>query len=154
MADPKRHTVIEALKTRLQTITTANGFYNDLATRIDVWRVTPYLPAELPRVNITDSEDTLTTELINTGSIQDWQLRVNVYVMVPITAVLTLRKLIADIYNAVGGFRTGVDASLGGAATWVYPERDTIELDQEEAKLATATITLLIHYRYNKYAEA
>ena len=148
MADPKRHTVIEALKTRLQTITTGNGYYYDMDTRVDVWRVVPYLPAELPRINIMDEVDSLTDQ--KEGSeVQDWQLDVRIAVFVPITAILTLRKHIADIYLAIGA-----DPYLNTNVIYVYPVSDSIELDQEEKAVASATLNFRIHYRHNKYTLA
>lgn len=50
MATPIRQTLVDNIKTQLQTITTGNGYETNLGSNIFEWRETPIQQSELPGI--------------------------------------------------------------------------------------------------------
>lgn len=144
----KRDTLILAVQTRLKTITVANGYYTDVGTKVGIWRVTPYDVNELPAISIQDFRDELLMEFMPTKC--DWGLNVRIACIANPAQLAdgTVRKMITDVYKAIG-----TDHTFGGLAIKTDLETDEIELQQTEHRLGVGTINIVIHYRTNKFAE-
>lgn len=144
MADSIRQQIMTALDTRMKAILTAGGYETDLGTSVFEWRTENLDDSQLPALvwrdiaaGVSDQADdgaamgshahalTVEIEIITSGS----------------TAPAAVRKMIADVYKAIG-----VDDTWGGLALATAPREDETEHDQAEKKIAGATIRAVIIY--------
>ena len=147
MADSKRETAVNALKTRLQTITTGNGYETDIGSNVKI-----YFPAEieldddtLPLVNIKDGDTDISLFDDDLGPITIGKERQRINMSIHIrmaegtnTAVY-LRKAIADVYKAIG-----TDRRLGGAVFEIFPSSHTMGVTQTDRVIGSADIVLSV----------
>ena len=146
-----RQTIVNNLKTLLQTITIANGYYTALGSNVYLFRTIPMQADELPAVVIFDKGENIDTEGI-TGSVNIWNRVLNVTLQVVCagsTVDTTVRKLITDIYKALG-----TDTTLTSTCIDVITTGNQIEIEQESKLIAGASLDIIISYRTNKYNES
>ena len=146
-----RQTIVDNLKTLLQTITVANGYYTALGSNVYLFRAIPMQADELPAVVIFDKSNEIDSEGMN-GSYNIWShtLKVTLQIVCAGSTVdTTVRKLITDIYKALGS-----DNTLTETCTLIDAVSDTIEIEQESKLIAGASIELNIKYRTKRFAEA
>jgi hypothetical protein len=146
----KRTDIIAALKIRLETIKTTNGYTTNAGNTVSVWRGTPFNPSELPALNIkyAAEPDAIDSEGLS-GPKNVWNRSLPVGITAVVkggTAIADVEKIIADVWKAIG-----TDDSFGGKAMYTNPESDTIIEDQEERLIVSAVMMLKIKYRTNVY---
>lgn len=117
MADSKRQQIVNAIKTRLQGITVANGYQTDLGNAVYEWRLTPYQSTELPCADVRD-----TTESVEaTVEVHIHKTTMEVKVLGSTGSLpADIRKRLADVVKAVG-----TDLTWGGLA------EDTVAAGQD-----------------------
>lgn len=152
MADSRRQSAVEALKTFLTGITTGNGYETSLGNHVFVWKGGPWQASELPGVSIEDPEDNIEAGSMGLNQ-EDHKLLVEVKVAVGQADEIDklVRKCIADIYKKIG-----TDRKLGTdfiRVTW--PRGDKMGLVQDGDARGGAVIKLEVNYRtglLNPYA--
>jgi len=133
-----RQQIVDAIKTRFEGITVANGYSFD----IDVFkeRKTQICHEELPALVFMDTGISEAE-----GSIGGFRWHLNILVWLSAeggTSNDDIRKMLADVYKAVGS-----DYTWGGLALYtMQPEGDEIFLDHEGNKITGAQVKLKIVY--------
>ena len=147
----KRQTILNNLKTRLQTITVANGYYSNLGSNIKLFSSLPLQEDELPACVIFDKVNQIDGEGIN-GSSNVWNHILNVTLQIVCggnTIDTTARQIIADVYKALS-----TDLTLSSTCIDINAVSDTLEIEHDSKLVAGATIEILIKYRTNKFLES
>ena len=97
MATPIRQTLIDNIKTQLQTITTGNGYETNLGSNVFEWRETPLQQSELPGIVIRDPSNQQTKTFGKHESVL--KLEIEIYTQgLPVVT----RKAIADVIKCIG----------------------------------------------------
>ena len=141
MATTKRQSIMNAVKTRLQSITVANGYDFNLGSNIYEWRTTALNDNELPGIVFRDTQNIK----IEGGPVAyfRWGLNVEVEIITQGgTSITDIRKMLGDVYKAIK-----TDDTWGGLAiTTEQPNSDEIQSEQQERKITGAAIRLQIIY--------
>ena len=148
----KRQEIIDNLRTQLENISTANGYYTDCGTTVKVWDPTVFERKELPALNIMDRVDVQPFDANSTqGEVIDHELTVEIAALCAagVTSDSFTRQMIADIYKAIKA-----DESLSGKAMWIEPVQDEIGVEESGKRVGGATITIKIVYRTQKFSES
>lgn len=138
-----RQSIIDAVRTRLGTIRTANGYGTDIGTNVLEWQTAPVPSGDLPAVSFRDADN----------EVAEWTMRErDNRVAVVIEAFGrdvtpgTVRQYAEDIYAAIA-----VDETWGGLALVTDPVSDTIDLKTTEEGVGRATVRILIEYQTAKW---
>ena len=136
----KRQQIMDAVKSRLQTITTVNGYNTNLGNNVYEWKETAFAENEMPGIDYHDSRCERFDGVLNRFR---WRLNVELEIATQdATAVSDVRKMIADVYKAIG-----TDDTWGGLAiTTGQPESDEMRVMKEERFIAGALIGMFIIY--------
>ncbi len=141
MADSKRQDIIDALDTRLRTILTAGGYETDLGSNVFEWRATALQESELPGLIYRD----ISCEPVeNTASLyQEFFLNIEVEIITVSgsTTASQIRKMIADVYKAIG-----TDDKWGGLALGTFSDGDEMNIEQAEKIIGGATVSFHVHF--------
>lgn len=135
-----RQNILDAVVARLKTITTANGYNLAIGSKVYDWRLSPLQPADLPAIEVRDTEGQIELYDLAGGLIH----RLNVIIVVlasGITAAATVRKGLQDISRAMY-----VDRTFGGKVKTFVPLSAAIEMQQEENLLAAGQYTCSMTY--------
>lgn len=146
----KRQDIVDAIRTRLETVTTSGGYHTDLGNNVYVWRRAPFQDHELPAVNILDRETILQRESYK-GSLALATYALKIEIMVIAAGEIPaedIREMAADIYKAFGS-----DDTFGGLAIMTNPTGDEMYLEHEGEIVADAVLRFDIIYRTNRYQE-
>lgn len=146
-----RQTIVSNLKTLLQTISVANGYYTALGSNVKLFSVLPVQEDELPCVIIYDKSDSIDGEGTQ-GSYNIWNKTLKVTLQIVCsgnTPDTTIRQLITDCYKAIGS-----DNTLSGNCLQINAIGDSIDLEQQSQKIMGAAIELEILYRTKRFAES
>jgi|GEM_PF-775425 len=156
MADSVRQKIVDAVKTRFQSITVANGYETNLGNKVFVWRDTgaaPFEESELPAVVLFDAKDEIVQQL---SRIQHHKLLMVADVVTDdATQSTQIRKLVADIYKAIGVDIYWTVESVRLAFD-TDPMQDEFDVRQEERVIASARVQFTIQYRtlsWNPYTQ-
>jgi hypothetical protein len=134
-----RQQIVDALDTRLQTITTLNGYSANLG--VYEWLVTPLEEADLPAVVFRDTVDDIDDE--KEFSRLDHTLTVELDVAASSTASAdSVRELIKDILTAIG-----TDKEFGGLAYNTDVLTASLEVSEADQRLTGGQIIIEIKYR-------
>lgn len=149
MATLKRKTLIDALETRLKTITVANGYRTGIGSNVKIYRMDVPRPdatgIAAAMVDIRDTGQEPMGQAVNSPQNGiDWSLTVDITVMAwqGSTTAEYIRNAISDIYKAIG-----TDITFGGYAWQTVPLGDEIEVEQEAYKLGVGLVRIAINYR-------
>ncbi len=146
----KRTDIIAALEARLKTITIAHGYQTDIGSHVTTWRVSKFLPAELPALNIKYAVDPDTIDgegMSGPKNVWNRSLPVGITMLAKgTTTIADIEKMIGDVWKAIS-----TDDGFSGNAITVTPESEMIIEDQEERLIAGAIITFKIEYRTTQY---
>lgn len=142
-----------AVKTRLQTITTANGYYTAIGSKVYEWRLTSFEDSDLPGIDIRDTEDLIINEL-TAGNYNKHDHILTVQIQVNYSSATTpalARKMIADVLKAIS-----TDLTWGSIAynTTIADEPITMDLEQREGTYGSALIKINIFYRTTAWLES
>jgi len=148
----KRQSIVDAIKTKYQTIKIANTYHTNVGNNVFVWRPGIIQAQDLPALNIRDYKEVKADEVTGgPASFDNWNLYFEVE-LVCTSGSLTheeVRKIIADVYKA-----TGDDIKWGGLATATFLEDDSILMDQKERTIGGAILNFYVLYRTNKFQES
>jgi hypothetical protein len=149
----KRQTIIDAIKTRLQLINGASPYYLDVSANVYIQRDTPFETwdeRELPGVNIVDTDEDPDQQLLN-GASNVWYRSLSVAISLVSNGALAdtqVRKGIADIQRAIG-----TDLTWGTLAIDTNWTGTTLEKDQQEQRILSATVNIKILYSTTQWSE-
>ncbi len=151
MADSRRESIVAAIHTALQTITTANGYETNLGQHGFKWKGGPWQSGELPGYDLRDVADEINAAN-NGGSTvglnrEDHRLQVEIHLATSAAAEIDkqLRKMIADVYKKIGTNRT---FGLSYVRT-TWPRNDAMGLIQGEEGDAVGGATIKIEVLYH-----
>lgn len=155
MATLKRKSIIDAVKTRMKTITTAAGYRTGIGANVGIYRTD--MPREITAGNtfymdISDvregREESAALTVHNV-----WALRLLVEVAVFAwkgndTADF-IREAMSDILKAIG-----TDYTFGGLATHCTIDSDLNEMnvEQNDSRVGWGIVRFYIHYRINAWS--
>lgn len=133
MADSKRQQIMNAIKTRLQSISVANGYETDLGNCIYEWKLSVYQSTELPGADLRDTTETV----VNTIELHQHDMTVDVKILGNTTSLAAdIRKRLADVVKAVK-----TDLTWGGLAeNTVIIGEDLIEAEISIAGTGTVKV--------------
>jgi len=141
MANTKRQQIMDAVKTRLQGITVANGYDFNLGSHVFEWRTTTLNDNEIPGIVFRDVQNVK----IEGGPVAyfRWGLNIEIDIITQGgTSIADIRKMLGDVYKAIG-----TDHSWGGLAILTeQPNNDEIQSEQQERKITGVSIRLQIIY--------
>lgn len=146
MSDNKRQDAVDALKDRLATVRTANGYATDIGARVFSWRKAPVTSAETPCTEVKDGKNETRLEGAPMG---------RAYQFLDVEIVLSLqgggtaiqaRSAIADVKKAIG-----LDDKFGGVTKWATPETDEINIEQTGDTTGAATVNITIVYETDRW---
>ena len=150
MADSLRQQIMDAVATRLATITTANGYETDAGDNVYEWAVVPLDQGDLPALAYKDSGEDIVDETVGE---QIRTLRIDIVAIEKGTAVTAFaRQVSADVIKAVG-----TDLTWGGLAedTALRIAGEDISIEHKDRKFVGSRTGLDIEYstqRFNSYS--
>lgn len=134
-----RQQIVDALDTRLQTITTGNGYSANLG--VYEWLVTPLEESDLPAVIFRDTIDDIDDE--KEFSRLDHPLTIELDVAASSSASpASVRELIRDILTAIG-----TDKYFGGLAYNTDVLSASLEVSEADQRLSGGQIIIEIKYK-------
>lgn len=143
-----------AVKTRMQTITAANGYHTNIGSHVFDWRLTDFEDSDLPGINIGDPEQQTINELTQ-GNYNKHDHILSVVIQVNYSENSTpalVRQMISDVKKAIS-----TDLLWGGLAYNTEPsfdEPEPMDLEQKEKKYGSALIKIKIYYRTTAWLES
>ena len=144
MPDTIRQQIMDALKTRLKTITTTNGYQTDLGKNVFEWRSSALNSGELPAAIYRDTA--CETEEQISAHQHNLSIEVEVIAASGAGTAVEVRQLIADVAKAVGS-----DITFGGLATNTIPLGDESASEQDEKKIGGALIHFAVSFRTKEW---
>lgn len=154
MADSKRQRIVDAIKTRMATILTANGYDTDLGLNVrewESWVQQEDIPddgvisiCDLPAV--AASSDQARAERVVTG-VTVWLMPVQFRIFLKRDAAVhaNLRTAIKDVNRAIRQDRRWTVANIGLAAA-TRPQREGPLLNEETFEIAGAVVEVEVKY--------
>ena len=146
MAESKRQQIVTAIDARLKTIRVVNGYETNAGNNVYEWRSSAMIESELPGLIYRDTQE---TEALSIGyQVHTLTIEIEGYV-VGNAAPANLRKLIADVIKAIG-----VDSLWSALAEDTRSVEETIQVEQEERRIAGTRIKIEVDYRtgiFNPY---
>jgi hypothetical protein len=135
-----RQQIMDALATRLATITTANGYQTSAGSKVFVWRKHPVTPAEVPCLLVQDTD--LARDYNRLVGQAENRLTVEIVAAAKgSTTAAEARAIEADIVKCLAGWETA-----GGLADWLLVEKTALVMEQHEEMVGAAQITVAIAY--------
>jgi hypothetical protein len=151
MASPRRQTLVDAIKTRFQGILTAGGYETNLGSNVTVWRCGDFTDDELEALDIRDTEDN-TSEEILTKHHHQLTIEVRAVDKTATASAATGRKMIADILKAVS-----TDRKWSAIAFNTTPGKTDMSVEQSGKTVVKVFVSFTVHYRtqpFNDYQAA
>ena len=141
MADSKRETVVQALDTLLETITTTNGYETNAGANVYGWRDTPLDASMLPALVWRDTDST--TPEAGATDIHAMTVEIDAVVIcyAAVDAAPQLRKVIADVIKALGS-----DLTLGGEAQDIRQVSEEVQVEHDDRKIMAAMLTIEVEF--------
>ncbi len=130
--------IINALKTRLQTILVTGGYQTNIGAKVEIWRDTDLGAADLPMIMIADTETAHDNSAI-IGMTRNI-MTVNVDAVATGT-VATARSMRADLKKCLYGYET-----IGGLANFMVVLKSSVGTQHHESRVAAAHLELEIEY--------
>ena len=147
-----RQSIITALVTLFETITTANGYSTNLGQHVEEWKTwevnqdtkTDTLVIRDTKCDIIEME-----EDDNAGDYHFKRLTVQAIIITSGTAASeTLRTLLDDVYRCIG-----TASDLGGLAIDIECEGDQTDIDRQARTYGGTLVTLAILYRVVRWRD-
>lgn len=140
MPTNKWQLIIDAILTKLRTITTTNGYETNVGNNIFEWRANPLEESEMPGIVL---RDTFPEEIMTVGA-HEHTLLIELFIFTAgADAVAQARKIIADLNKAMGS----IDRTWGGLAEDTVPANSGgIGTDQANKFFAVAVKPYNISY--------
>lgn len=140
-----RQQILTAIKTRLQTITVANGYETDIGSNVNVWHTTDFQETELPAIDLRDPAEEVETR----GGNHICTLSIEIEAKVSgTTSDVSMRDIIADIIKAVG-----IDSTFSGLVQDTRPvSNESFGFNQNSKKVASITMKFESRYIIKKFS--
>lgn len=138
-----RQSILDAVITRLKTITVANGYNLEIGSKVYDWKLAPLKPSDLPAIEVRDGEAPIEISTMSGGMIH----RLNITIIIltgGTTAAASARSGLADIVKALH-----TDRTFGGLVKMLIPVSSSIEMQQEENLLAAGQYVCTLAYYTN-----
>ena len=153
MADSKRQQVVDALVTRLETISTVNGFETNAGTNVFQWRGYDIPDNKRPAIDVRDSEQTLETEA---GEADRHTLVVEINCFAAgADSPADIRKIMADVVKAIRDDPSFPRLGGEGVAEDVNLVQQTIEdVEHKEERITAGQVGITIEFmtaHFNSY---
>ena len=149
----KRQQIIDAVKTRMQLINGTGSYYLNVSSNVYTQRDSQFESwndREIPGINIVDTDEELDVELLK-GDTNQWYRGLVIGISLVTNGALAdtlVRKGIADIQRAIG---TDLKwSTLAIDTKWI---NTTIEKDQMEQRIMSATVNIRIQYSTTQWSE-
>lgn len=140
MAAPLRQQILDAVVTRLNTITTSNGYNLQIGAKVYDWRMNPIAPAGLPAIEVRDKA--VTTELTTLDGAASHRLALEIVVLAAgKTAPAVVRQGLQDIHTALH-----TDRTFGGLVDSFTPDGTDIDVQSDEDLLAAGQYSCSMTY--------
>lgn len=138
----KRQSIVAAVKTRMSTVRTANGYQTEIGASQTEWHPTAKGVDELPSHDVRDEFEEAVVTARNKG-LYERKLRVTLIAeLVEADATATnARKAHADIVRAVG-----VDPTWGGLAKYSVPAEEEVTVDEEGQRIGAVRVSFDVVY--------
>ena len=136
-----RQEIVDAIKNRLSSIRTANGYGTELGLHVFEWKVTVFADSELPGVAFRDTEQTV-AEL--TGGYRNNSLTIE-FILGAATGASTpgiVRQAIADVLRCIDS-----DPTWGGLAWDTAIQTDEMFMDHDGKLTGLAKVTAVVKYQ-------
>lgn len=146
MADSIRQQIITALDTRLKTITKAKGYGTDAGKNVFDWLDRDLADSELDAIVYRDPSNEIADETFNQTT-NRLRLEIEARTKAAATTAAQIRKIVQDIYAALG-----TDEKFGQLAYQTLQVGETIDIQQQDKIMASATITLDVYYITQKWS--
>lgn len=142
MADSIRQKITDAVSARLALIKTVNGYETDLGLKVFEWRVAEIPESDLPAAVYRDIGcDTSDSEGSSMGyHLHSLNMEIELFASGS-TSPATMRKMIADVFKAIG-----VDDTWGGLALTTRPQGDKADVEQEEKKFTNTLVSIVVEF--------
>lgn len=147
----KRQQIIDYMKTKLAEITTANGYYTNIGSKVYEWKANPFETNEVPGIEIRDLEENI-SDVRTSGNynLHNHELNIELRVVCSeTTPITTVRKMITDVNKLIGIYPTWNDYAI-----YTYPIGNKIEVDQQGVFVGQATVIIQVQYRTTAWSEA
>jgi hypothetical protein len=146
VSDSKRQQIIDKVKARMQTITTANGYKTDAGQHVFTWLSRVLADSELDAIDIRDK--TCPQEQ-SSLSLYTNKLRVEFEAKTKAASITdeAAREILDDIYKAIG-----VDDTWDGLAENTEPIENNMDIQQSDKIAGAATIVVEIEYTTEKWS--
>lgn len=146
MPDSIRQQIIDAIDTRFKAITTTNGYKTNIGVHVFDWLDRELADSELDALIYRDTVN----EIIQ-GTIHDYSNQLHLEIEVKTknasTTAKQVRMMIEDIYKAIG-----TDDRWSGLAIDTQPVSETIDIQEWDKIMGSATIVVVIEYDTDKWS--
>lgn len=145
----KRQKIRDAIKTRLQGITVAGGYYTNLGTKVTVWKTNPFAANKVDAIDIRDDPEEQEVDAED-ESLENRKLHVALKLIfkAPTPSEIVVQG-ITDVEKAIK-----VDETWSGLAYRTIPDGNTMDVKQDEVTLGGATVNIIIEYQTEKFTES
>lgn len=137
----RRQEIVNAIRARLATIRTGDGYGTDLGSHVFEWKVTAFADTELPGICFRDTEQTV-AEL--TGGFRNVSLTVE-FILGAASGVTTasiVRQGIGDVVKAIDS-----DPTWGGLSWDTAIQSDEMFMDHDGKLTGLAKVTAVVKYQ-------
>lgn len=141
----RRETILDNLKNRLKTITTANGY--GWEPKVFEWLTTPLGSGDFPAVVVKDTEDSVDSEKISGVSEHSLKIEILLFVKEGVLTSKALRAKMQDLLFVIGK-EPEVGEDLGD---YISFDGNEIALDQQRDIEGGAKIELTVIYSTSKW---
>ncbi len=136
----RRQTIIDNLKTRLKTITLANGYTWE--PNLFEWLVTPLSKGDLPAIIVKDTDDDITHDDPSGSSDHSLKIEIEIYAADERMTAESLRSKVLDVLLVIGA-PEGEGEYLGDYRSVTGTQ---MQIEQNESVIGAARIDLLVKY--------
>lgn len=137
-----RQQIINAINTRFQGITVANGYQTNIGLNVSLWTDSPWDRSIDFGVDIRDPDCTGSADVFPAHTFK-LTVKVMAFTKTGATTAATIRdKVLADINKAIG-----VDPFWGGLAQNTEPPTDSIIIEHKDKIIGGCEITFVVQFR-------
>lgn len=144
MAD-KRENIVNALVTRLKTISTAS-YETNAGENVFLWRESPLEADEVPGIFVYDTDDVSVDFSLAPSHSRAEEHQLTVELGLVATSTDEYRKIVRDVRKCIG-----VDETFGGLAMRTTPVRSSVAVDDQGVKILGIEMIIRVDYRTTKW---
>lgn len=138
MATSVRESIVASIITRLQTITTINGYETNLGSNVFDWKVIDVQESDLPCVTVKDTSEDVEVR----GRNHLCRLQIELEAKAAGVDKSIPRKVLADVQKAIG-----VDPNFDNQVTSTEPvENETLDFEQQNKVFSSIIMKFVVNY--------